>query len=244
MNGTSLTIVAFSEYFPFMSGVSAGSLFDRRSLFGYSCSRCRVCCRDKTIHLNPYEIARLAKNRGISTTAFIERFTVNGGTILKYRQDGTCVFLDPEGCAVHADRPLVCRLYPLGRRVDFLGVEEFFLMELEDSCRGVFHKNGTVEKYLEEQETAVFMRAADLYLGLLWNLLEEIREQQLDPVQYETVLGRIGTVMDDTTSDHDLSWIDMDRALALYCGQSGLAVPANLEDRMKMHIKAVRTWTE
>lgn len=117
-------------------------------------------------------------------------------------------------------------------------------MELEDSCRGVFHENGTVEKYLGEEGAVVFMRAADLYLSLLWNLLEEIREQTFDPVQYETILGRMDTVTGDITSSHDLSWIDMDQALALYCGQSGHAIPENIEDRMKMHIKAIRTWAE
>ena len=233
-----------SAYFPSMSGSFPGPTFDRTSMFGYSCSRCCVCCRDKTIHLNPYEIARLANNRGISTTRLIEQFTTNGGTVLKSRQDGTCIFLDGEGCTVHSDRPLVCRLYPLGRRVDFLGVEEFFLMGLEDSCRGVFHENGAVEKYLEEQDAAIFMRAADLYLDLLWNLLEEIREQAFDPIQYDTILGKMGTVMDDAASDHDLSWIDMDRALAVYSSQSGCTVPDELEDRMRMHIKAIRTWAE
>ncbi|MHB8111129.1 MAG: YkgJ family cysteine cluster protein [Syntrophorhabdaceae bacterium] len=216
----------------------------RDSVFGYSCYRCLACCRFKTIHLNPYEIARLASNRCVSTTEFIALFTLNGGTVLRSKQDGTCVFLDAEGCAVHADRPLVCRLYPLGRHVDFLGVESFSQMEAEEGCRGTFPEAGTVKEYLEEQGAAPFLRAADLYLNLLWNLLEVIKEKQPEPSESETILDTVRTVIESAQGGHDLSWIDMDRALADYCIMSGLTVPESLEERMKMHIKAVSTWAE
>ncbi len=217
----------------------------RQSAFGYTCRRCLSCCRFKTIHLNPYEIARLAKHFGVTTTECIDRFTTNGGTVLKSGPDGTCVFLGDEGCSVHADRPLVCRLYPLGRHVDFdLGVEKFSQMESEEGCRGTFHDNGTIGRYLDEQGAAPFMHAADLYLNLLWNLLEVIREQDLEAPQLETVLDTMCTVTESPAGGHDLSWIDMDRALADYCRLSGQAVPEDPEDKMKMHIKAVRTWAE
>ncbi len=217
---------------------------NRQSVFGYSCGRCLVCCRFKTIHLNPYEIARLSKNQGVSTTGFIDRFTTNGGTVLRSKEDGACVFLGAEGCGVHADRPLVCRLYPLGRHVDFSGVENFSLMECEDGCRGTFHERGTVEDYLEEQGAADFLRAADLYLNLLWSLLEVIKEQELEPSRYEAVLDTVRAVAERPEGGHDLSWIDMDRALADYCTRSGATIPESLEERMKLHIKAVRTWAE
>ena len=122
----------------------------RQSPFGFACSRCLGCCRFKKIQLNPYEIARLADNRDMTTTAFIGQYTT-GGTILQTNTEGTCVFLDAEGCAVHPDRPLVCRLYPLGRFVDYLGVETFAQIPLEEGCQGVLHENGTVTQYLEEQ---------------------------------------------------------------------------------------------
>jgi hypothetical protein len=60
----------------------------RTSLFGYTCNRCLACCRHKKIQLNPYEIARLAKNRGLSTTDFIARCTTNGGTVLRFDEEG------------------------------------------------------------------------------------------------------------------------------------------------------------
>ena len=214
----------------------------RHSAFAYSCSRCLACCRFKTIQINPYEIARLAGNRGVSTTEFIDRFTTNGGTVLYVKQDGTCIFLDAGGCSVHADRPLVCRLYPIVRHVDFLGVEKFSLMESEKGCQGIFHENGTIEQYLEEQGAFPFMKAADRYLDLLWHLLEKLKEQESEPAEYDTILNTVRAVSERGERDHDLSWIDMDRALEDYCRQSGLSVPESLEEKMKMHIKAVRAW--
>lgn len=216
---------------------------DRDAGFGFSCSRCLGCCRFKKIQLNPYEIARLADNRGISTTGFIARYTTTGGTVLQSNPDGTCVFLDGEGCAVHPDRPLVCRLYPLGRYVHSLGVETFSQIEPEEGCRGVFHENGTIAHYLGEQNAAPFMHAADLYLDLLWRLLEMLKDQDLEPSQSETLLETVQAVADGGADGHGLSWIDMDQAVSQYCKQSNRVVPEGREEKMALHIKAVREWT-
>jgi hypothetical protein len=117
-------------------------------------------------------------------------------------------------------------------------------MEPEEGCRGTVHEEGTIGQYLEEQGAADFLRAADLYLNLLWNLLEVIREQELEPSQCETILDTMHTVAERPQGGHDMSWIDMDRALADYCSLSGLTIPESLDERMKMHIKAVQTWAE
>jgi hypothetical protein len=90
--------------------------YQRDSAFSYTCHACSRCCHDKIIHLNPYEVARLAENRGVSTTEFLARYTENNGTALRRVEDGACVFLTPQGCGVHPDQPLVCRLYPLERQ--------------------------------------------------------------------------------------------------------------------------------
>jgi Fe-S-cluster containining protein len=89
----------------------------RAEAFGYVCHRCLKCCQHKLIQLNPYEIARLARNRGMTTSEFRSAWTMDGvGLYLAQTKSGTCVFLGGDGCTVHPDRPLVCRLYPLGRQ--------------------------------------------------------------------------------------------------------------------------------
>src|ERR1700752_4896509 len=95
-------------------------------VFGYKCHRCMRCCYDKRIQINPYESARLARNLGQTTTEFRSAWTEDGaGTVLKQTDTGACIFLGNDGCTVHPDRPLVCRLYPLGRRVRADGSESF-----------------------------------------------------------------------------------------------------------------------
>lgn len=208
---------------------------NRDSVFGYACNRCLVCCRHKTIQLNPYEIARLARNRKLTTTEFMERYTDSGGTALRFDEDGTCVFLDAEGCGVHADRPLVCRLYPLGRHVSFSGAERFSLIRSDKGCRGMFHDEGTVRTYLEEQGAFPFMDAADRYLDLLWHLMENLEDLEPDSSGTDDVLDAGGT------GDHeDPNWNDTDRVLAAYCGEKGLDVPESPEERMILHIEVVR----
>jgi len=216
--------------------------FTRQSPFGFACSRCLGCCRFKKIQLNPYEIARLADNRDLTTTAFIDRYTTTGGTILQANPEGSCVFLDAEGCAVHPDRPLVCRLYPLGRFVDYLGVETFAQVALEEGCQGALHENGAVIQYLEEQRALPFMHAADRYLDLLWHLMETLKEQELAPAQSEAVLAAVRAVGDGGDGP-EAAWVDMDRAVADYCRRSNLPVPEGINDKMAMHIKAVREWS-
>jgi uncharacterized protein len=119
----------------------------RESAYSYDCRACGRCCHDKLIPVNPYEIARLASNRGLSTTEAIERFT-DGGVALAVGDDGACVFLGAGGCLVHPDRPLVCRLYPLGAVADHEGHEVFVELEAQPGSDGRSGAEGTVADYL------------------------------------------------------------------------------------------------
>lgn len=126
---------------------------DRRNeAFGYICRRCLKCCHGMHIQLNPYEVARLARNRGMSTTEFRAAFTIDGrGLALTRRDDegGACVFLGSNGCEVHADRPLACRLYPLGRHLTPEGEESFSHVTPHPLSRGELTREGTIASWLE-----------------------------------------------------------------------------------------------
>jgi Fe-S-cluster containining protein len=214
---------------------------NRDSVFGFSCGRCIVCCRNKKIQLNPYEIARMANHLGISTTEFISIYTVKG-TVLKTMADGACIFLKTDGCTIHPDRPLVCRLYPLGRHIRHPWIETFSQFEPEPGCKGTFNRGGTIETYLETQGAFDFMRAADLYLELLCFLLETLKDKPLSPDQSDTILETVKNITKGRASENDLKWIDMDRTIADYCRQSGQPVPSTLDEKMAIHITAVRKW--
>src|SRR6266700_2871554 len=124
--------------------------FPGNTPFSYVCHRCRACCHDKLIQVNPYEIARLARNRGGSTTAFIANF-LDRGVYLHRVENGACVFLGPEGCTVHPDRPLVCRLYPLGGHVGPDDTVTYSHVEPHPETKGVYGREGTMADYIARQ---------------------------------------------------------------------------------------------
>ena len=113
--------------------------FDMRrdSAFSYACHACNRCCRNKAIRVSPYEILRLARYLGLSTTEFIERHTEGGGTVLRTKENSDCGFLGERGCGVHPDRPLACRIYPLARWVSPDGVESFGHLTPHPKTEGV-----------------------------------------------------------------------------------------------------------
>lgn len=200
----------------------------RREHFGYTCRRCLRCCHHKVIHIDPYEIARLARNRGVTTTEFRARWTVDGaGTTLAQTDAGACVFLGAEGCTVHADRPLVCRLYPLGRHVVVGGEERFSHLTPHPLSEGEYSENGTIAGFLEEQDAALFIQAADEYLQWFDDAINTLSE---DPCITENI-----AVLGATDDGNRL--LDMDAAIAEHCGRSGIAEPSDLENRKTLHLR-------
>lgn len=200
---------------PIPAPMSAHMTTDSR--FSYRCTRCNSCCVDKRIQVNPYEIARLAHNRGVSTAEARDTFTT-ADSALRQRQDGRCIFLGDQGCTVHADRPLVCRLFPLGRVIDAAGKVHFVPYPDPLAAHGEFGKTGMVADYLEAQGATAFIAAADAYFAFFCRANE-----------------RMGA---DTpiVADPDRDLLDIDSELADACEASGIAEPEDLLDRMWLHI--------
>ncbi|HXQ16414.1 MAG TPA: YkgJ family cysteine cluster protein [Caulobacteraceae bacterium] len=188
------------------------------------CNRCSHCCRDKLIQVNPYEIARLARCEGVSTGAFAARWTKDGaGLHLEHKDDGACVFLGPEGCGVHADRPLVCRVYPLGRHVEPDGTERWSHVPPHPQTAGVYSKSGTIADYIAAQGAHPFMRAAD---------------------EYASWLRRAAQVLDEAASAdqsegevEDLDLLDIDSVLAVHAEMTGAPAPMDIEARKELHLE-------
>jgi Fe-S-cluster containining protein len=193
--------------------------------FSYECRRCLRCCRDKRIAVNPYEVYRLARRVGASTTDFIARFTVEGGTELARRPDGRCVFLGDEGCTVHPDRPLVCRLYPLGRRVRLGEPDTFVQIEGDPDSAGELGDAGTVAGYLDAQGARPFMDAADRYLETLATLAESLA--LLEPSE--------GAPCDDALAS---PWLDVHAVLAARGGP----LPSTADEAMDAHRASLLEW--
>ena len=135
--------------------------------FNFSCSRCNNCCKHRpgeggfTIpHLLPYDIIRLSRSLNITTTEFLDRYAEFDQLdwppirlpILKFigdEQEMRCPFLDDSGCSVHEDKPMICRLYPLGKST--LEAETLILLPKRlKHCLGGSGREHTVREWLEE----------------------------------------------------------------------------------------------
>jgi Fe-S-cluster containining protein len=200
----------------------------RSQVFGYTCHRCMRCCYNKCIQINPYESARLARNLDQTTTEFRAAWTLDGaGTVLKQTDTGACVFLGDDGCTVHPDRPLVCRLYPLGRRVLTDGTESFSRTEGHPQSAGEFTKDSTIADFLESQDVAPFAEAADEYFQWLCAAQDFLGAD--GPPDRPVNLAESANLAADL--------IDFDTSIARYCAATGAAEPTDIEERKRLHLE-------
>ena len=114
---------------------------------------------------DPYDIIRLKKRLGISSTNFLREYTVphemekDGIAGVKFRpvEGGTaCRFMTPEGCGVYEDRPTACRYYPVAllsiRKQDEYTDTQSYAMVKEDHCKGhEVARTLTINEYRKEQ---------------------------------------------------------------------------------------------
>ncbi len=142
-----------------LSEISDGNLYGPNDMVKADCGDCKgcsACCHDMgdSIVLDPYDIYRLTTGLSLSFEALLNdkiELNVFDGMILPHLKMGgiesACNFLNPEGrCSVHAYRPSICRLFPLGR-IYTDGSFQYFLQTHE--CR---HENRTkvkVKKWID-----------------------------------------------------------------------------------------------
>lgn len=148
-----------------------------------TCTRAGVCCFKKMVWLNPWELARMAAAKGVTSREFRDRYCDYGGIRLRFDGElgwrgleGCSQYLPERGCSIYHGRPLVCRLYPLGR--ERRGVKFYYLhrestfpcLEVCPEVKGLPFM--TVADYLEEQDVSDCERALDSYLELMQHLAD------------------------------------------------------------------------
>jgi Fe-S-cluster containining protein len=220
---------------------------DRESPFSYACRACGHCCAGKVIMVGPHEVLGMSRVLGITTGEFLAAHADNGGTTLRFGPDGRCVFVTPEGCRVHARRPLVCRLYPLGRAVDENGVEKFGAFAREPGCGAETGTAGTVESFLGSQGVGPYIQWSRRY-SLLYKrmlvLLDRIGVEgkvEAHPAGHPAG-GPAGHGPVDAAPLS--SWQDIDASLAEYCAAKRMAVPDSIERAIDLHLAAMQEWLD
>ena len=200
----------------------------RDAPFGYVCHQCRRCCRGKAVQVNPYDAARLARHENQTTSEFISAWTEDGaGVFLAQTASGDCVFLTDEGCRVHPDRPLACRIYPLAREVSAEGIERWRALPPDPQTRGDYQVTGVIADFIARQGADPYIRRADQY-GAWARRAAAVLADAGAPAAEE-----------DDAPGWDLAQglLDMDSAIALHCAETGEPEPDDVELRTDLHLR-------
>jgi Fe-S-cluster containining protein len=156
-----------------------------------TCTRAGTCCHGNVVMLNPWEIHILAKAKKLTPKEFQETYCEPGGIQLKFKgkanhkgKQACGLYSANFGCSVHSNRPLACRLFPLGRLIQNDAVH-YMHQGLDfpclDECPDVIElPNLTVGEYLKGQGTEPFETAQDLYLEVMQNIADIAFELLLD----------------------------------------------------------------
>ena len=140
------------------------------------------CCQDLNQFLTPYDILRLKQNLSLTSTVFLEKWTLQhvgpetGLPVITLKptrsSGGTCPFVTDVGCRVYNDRPGSCRMYPLARMISRSrengAITEHYAVIREAHCRG-FDQDGrqTVREWVAGQELTVYNEMNDLMMELI-----------------------------------------------------------------------------
>jgi Fe-S-cluster containining protein len=139
------------------------------------------CCRMLELALTPYDVLRLRKATGLSSTELLDEYIIieqDPGEpfprlYLTMVDDGraSCVFITPHGCSVYPHRPSACRAYPLGRaavRTGNGGISEHFVLVRENHCLGFLESaRQTPIQYSTNQELTAYNRFNDEVIRIL-----------------------------------------------------------------------------
>lgn len=148
-----------------------------------TCSRTGSCCHGKMVRLNPWELAKLAGAKGLSPREFRDAYCDYGGIQLRFDGEpgwkglSSCSqYKTGFGCKVHSGRPLVCRLYPLGRQKQ--GEKKHYIYQggdfpcLEGCPEVVDLPSLTVSQYIDGQGTRDYEAVQDSYLELMQDIAD------------------------------------------------------------------------
>jgi len=142
-----------------------------------NCEGCSACCRGmgNSVVLDPYDVWRLERGTGIPFAQMIGNqvmLSVVDGLILpslNMESTGACPFLNGEGrCSIHAYRPGICRLFPLGRYYHDGG---FSYVLMTGECKKENRSKIKIEKWLGEPD----LKAYEKFVMQWKEVLEQTR---------------------------------------------------------------------
>ena len=164
---------------------------DTKSILPLTCSRSGSCCFGKDVMLNPWELLRLSSEKNMIPKEFRDLYCLFGGIQLRFNgkpdkkgQPACSQYEDSIGCSVHLGRPLACRLYPLGRHIQFNKAHYMYQGDqfpcLNDCAEVLELPKLSVGDYIKGQKAADYENAQDAYLIVMQNIADIGFELLLD----------------------------------------------------------------
>lgn len=168
--------------------ISDGKIYKAGDMVKTDCLGCKDCSRcchgmGESVVLDPYDVWRLQAGLGKNLQELMaeDRIGLNvvDGVVLPYlKMSGSneaCSFLDNNGrCSIHAHRPGICRLFPLGRYYEENNFR-YFLQNRECDHPKAKIK---VEKWLDTPELVKYEAFINQWHSLLMHVEELLEENQ------------------------------------------------------------------
>lgn len=171
---------------PYYSDILHNSKFlDLNDTFTFHCIQCGKCCKCNTaIMISPYDIYRISRYLNLSPKEMIIKHCEHSIgessklpiLTLKVRSyDKSCTFLRDGKCKVHAVKPTVCSLYPLGRVMQETGVHYI----LQDVHCGSHEEIHTVTEWLDRFSNIEQEKYSKLFRTFIFDLENKCKYQRL-----------------------------------------------------------------
>lgn len=168
-----------------MDEISDGKLYTLNDMVKAGCNDCKgcsSCCQGmgRSIVLDPLDVYRLCRNLGQSFEQLLaeklELQVVDGIVLPNLKMGGEkeqCAFLNEEGrCSIHAFRPGICRLFPLGRYYEN-GSFRYFLQVHE--CKNQNRTKVKVRKWIDTPNLSKYERFVSDWHYFLLDLQEKLQ---------------------------------------------------------------------
>lgn len=142
-----------------LNAISDGKIYTHNDMVRVACQDCEGChaCCEKmgeSIVLDPFDVWQLCAATGKTFEELLQKelelHVVEGLILPNLAMTGVeeqCAFLNKEGrCAIHKNRPGLCRVFPLGRIYEESGIR-YFLQQ--DACVKQERTKIKVSKWLD-----------------------------------------------------------------------------------------------
>lgn len=177
-----------------LKDISDGKLYGSNDLVKADCGDCEgchACCcgMGRSIILDPLDVFRLQQGLKMSFEELLAgriELNVVDGIILpnlkmQGKEDG-CSFLDENGrCSIHAFRPGICRLFPLGRYYENGGFSYFLQVH---ECKKENRTKVKVKKWLDTPDLKKYEKFINDWHYFLMDMEARVQE---NPEEAKTV---------------------------------------------------------